>query len=153
MTNNLATKEGIELLKDNYIGHLAFIAKGGPFTVPITYFYDQDSNSIISYSDEGHKISAMRKNRNVSLAVHEINSVDNWCSILAHGLFEELKGTDAKFLLHKFAEGVRSIILKKEKKHTKFISDFSSTSHLENIPIVYKIQIQEITGKYRASDK
>ncbi len=153
MINNLATKEGIELLKDNYIGHLAFIANGGPYIVPITYFYDQESNSIISYSDEGHKINAMRKNNNVSLAVDEIISVNNWQSILVHGQFEELKGTDAKYLLHKFTEGVKSIILKKEKKHTKFISDFSSTSHLENIPIVYKIQIQEITGKFRASDK
>lgn len=153
MTKNLAAKEGIKLLKENYIGHLAFISNGGPYTVPITYFFDEESNSIISYSDQGHKINAMRKNNNVSLAVHEINSVDNWSSILVHGLFKELKGTDAKFLLHKFAEGIKSIISKKEKKYPKFISDFSNATHLENIPIVYKIQIQEITGKFRSSDK
>lgn len=153
MTSNLATTEGIELLKDNYIGHLAFIANGEPYTVPITYFYDPESNRIISYSDVGHKINAMRKNKNVSLAVDEIISVDNWRCILVHGQFEELKGTDAKFLLHKFAEGIKSIISKKEKKYPKFISDFSNATHLEDIPIVYKIQIQEITGKFRSSDK
>lgn len=152
MIKNLETAKGIQLLKENYIGHLGFISNGGPYTVPITYFYDEESNSILSYSDEGHKISAMRKNGNVSLAVDEIISVDHWSSILAHGVFQELKGSDAKFLLHKFAEGIKGIISKKENKYPKFISDFSSATHLKNIPVVYKIQIQEITGKFRVAD-
>jgi nitroimidazol reductase NimA-like FMN-containing flavoprotein (pyridoxamine 5'-phosphate oxidase superfamily) len=149
MINNLPTIEGIKLLKDNYIGHLGFISQGGPYIVPITYFYDEESNSIISYSEEGHKISAMRQNTAVSLAVEEITSIEHWHSILAHGIFEELTGTDAKFKLHKFAEGVKGIISRKENKYPKFIRDFSSATHTEALPIVYQIKIQEITGKFR----
>ena len=143
----LSKSESITLLKDNYIGHLSYIAQGHPFTLPITYFYDLGSNAIISYSAEGHKIDAMRKNGAVSLEVEEIVSNNNWHSILAHGTFEELKGTDAKYYLHQFTEGVKSII--KEKEHTlpEFISEFSSKSSSKKIPVVYRFKILEITGR------
>ena len=139
--------ESITLLKDNYIGHLSYIAQGRPFTIPITYFYDQGSNAIISYSAEGHKMDAMRKNGAVSLEVEEIVSNNNWQSILAHGTFEELNGTDAKYYLHQFTEGVKSII--KEKEHTlpEFISEFSSKSSSKKNPVVYRFKILEITGR------
>ena len=110
MIKNLKAKESIHLLRDNYIGRLAFISQGNPYIVPITYYYDETSNSILGYSAEGHKMNAMRKNRSVSLEVDEIISVNNWQSILAHGVFEELQGSEAKFLLHWFAQGVTNII-------------------------------------------
>ena len=151
MIKNLDHKEEIQLLSDNYIGHLAFIASGSPHVLPITYYYDSQHQRIISYASEGHKIKAMRKNKLVALAVDEINSVNKWRSILVHGEFKEVRGLDAKFELHQFTEGVKDVISRKEKKQLQFISEFSSKLESEGIPIVYHIHITEITSKFRES--
>ncbi len=151
MRRNLNQKERVELLKRNYIGYLGYIAGANPYVVPITYYYDDDSHSIISYSSEGHKIAAMRKNPSVSICVDEIYSVNNWQSVLAHGTFEELSGIDAKYMLHQFSEGVKDIINQSPNKNTRYISEFSAKIEKENAPMVFCIRIDEITGKKRAS--
>ncbi len=151
MIENLEIRECKELLNNNYIGHLAFISQNEPYIIPITYYYNQVNNSIVSYSAEGHKIEAMRKNDAVSIEVEEIKSVNNWRSVSIHGTFEELKGIDAKYLLHEFTQNVKKIITRKEGAHPKFISEFSSKLSEQGIPIVYRININKITGKYRES--
>lgn len=149
MIKRLDHKQEVQLLSENYVGHLAFISEGSPYILPVTYYYDKEQELIISYSSEGHKIKAMRKNKQVCLSVNEIDSVSNWRSILVHGEFDEVHGIDAKYLLHQFSEGVKSVIAKKEHKHLDFISEFSSKLESEGIPIVYKIKITDMTGKYR----
>jgi nitroimidazol reductase NimA-like FMN-containing flavoprotein (pyridoxamine 5'-phosphate oxidase superfamily) len=148
---DLNTKECIALLANNYIGRIAYILKGGPEIVPITYFYDPENNSIISYSGKGGKIEAMRKNSSVSFQVDEISDVVHWKSVLIHGEYEELQGITAKHLLHTFSEGVKKLVLKKEKVSPKFISEFSSKITDNGIPIVYRINIKEVVGRQRES--
>ena len=104
---------------------------------------------ILSYSSEGHKIKSMRQNPNISFTVTEIDSVNQWRSVLAHGTFEELDSADAKFYLHEFAEGVKKIIRRKEAKYPQAISEFSSKLDSEKMPVVYRIVIDEFMGKYR----
>ena len=122
---------------------------GSPDILPITYYYDPESNSIITYSSEGGKIEAMRKYGLVSFQVDEITALDNWKSVLVHGEYEEMSGIDSRHLLHLFTEGVRKTIREKEGLKTKFISEFSSKVDKDRIPIVYRINISEITGKQR----
>ncbi len=151
MIKNLNQKECVELLSNNYIGRLAFIVGKTPYIIPITYYYyDQGDNSIISYSLEGHKIDAMRKNQSVSVEVDEIESISRWKSVLVHGQFEELKGIDAKSQLHEFSQGVKDVIDRKEERKLQFIHEFSSKLGADgSSPIVYRIKISEITGKFR----
>lgn len=143
---NLQKNECIALLNKNYIGHLAYISNNKPYSIPITYYFDQ-KDSILAYSSEGHKIDAMRENRAVSLQVAEIKNVKDWCSVLVHGQFEEIKGTEAKFLLHEFAEGVKNIINKKHNVNHQFISEFTGDVYEKGITVVYRIKISEIEGK------
>ena len=151
MIKKLDHNEELRLLRDNYIGHLAFIASGSPHVLPITYFYDSVHKRIISYASEGHKIEAMRKNRHVALSVDEITSVNEWRSIQVHGEFTEVQGPDAKFELHQFTEGVKEVISRREKRQLQFISEFSSKIESAGIPIVYHIKITGITSKFRES--
>ncbi|HDZ15313.1 hypothetical protein LCGC14_1269190 [marine sediment metagenome] len=137
----------VTLLKRNFLGHLAFISKGKPLCTPITYYFDDEDNALISYSAEGFKMDAMRENGLISLQVEEIESNSNWLSVLANGTFEELQGSKAKAQLHKFTQGVKNIITKKGKSHPEFINEFSSKSPSKDVPIVYRIKINEITGK------
>ena len=150
---DLEKKEDIEILKNNYLGHLVYISNGRPRVKPITYYYDQTHNSIICYSAEDHKISAMRKNNRISLEVEEIESTDNWRSVIVNGEFEELHGSDAKYLLHQFTLGVKHIVNRKEKKDLHFIKEFSSKLSSDRIPVVYRINVLEITGKQREPER
>ncbi len=151
MRRNLEKEEGIQILTDNYIGHLGYISGGYPHVVPITYYYDAATHTITSYSSEGHKITAMRKNPAVSLCVDEISSVADWQSVLVHGTFEELSNIDAKHMLHQFSEGVKGIIERSPEKNARFISDFSARISKDQAALVFRIKIEELTGKKRIS--
>ncbi len=149
MIKDISNSECLEILNNNYIGHLGFIFEKRPYVLPITYFYNQANNSIICYSGKGHKLKALRKIRSVALEVDEIESVNTWRSVLVHGEFEELHQTDAKYLLHSFAQGVEKIIAKKENLELHAISEFSSKIIKEEIPHVFRIKNLEWTGKSR----
>lgn len=149
MIKNLEHNEITFILENNYIGHLSYIFQNKPYVVPITYFYDKTNSAIICYSGEGHKITAMRKNSNVSLQVSEVSTVNNWKSILVHCKFEQHFGSNAKAYLHVFSLGVKDVIMEKEQTKLDFISEFSSKIYKGETPIVFLIKIEELTGKKR----
>lgn len=146
---NLEEKEIKFILENNYIGCLGYIYKNRPYIVPTTYFFNKKNNTITCYSGEGHKINAMRKNNAISLQVASINSITDWKSVLVHGIFEQLSGSDAKTYLHKFSLGVKAVIMKQEHRTVNFISEFSSKIYNDDIPTVFIIKIEEFTGKKR----
>ena len=152
MRRNLDEKECAALLKQNYIGRLAYISGGCPHIVPITYFYDADTNTLTSYSSEGHKIQEMRKNPSVCLSIDNITSISNWKSVLVQGTFEELSRIDAKHMLHEFSEGVKEVISENYGKNPKCISEFSAKIDTEESSIVFRIKINELAGKLRNTD-
>jgi nitroimidazol reductase NimA-like FMN-containing flavoprotein (pyridoxamine 5'-phosphate oxidase superfamily) len=149
MIRTLKEKERINVLEKNYIGNLSYIYQNRPFIAPITYFFDKANNVIIGYSAEGHKVNAMRKNTNVSLGVSNVDSVNSWESVLVQGTFVELSGSDAKAQLHVFSLGVKDLIINKEHRKLDFISEFSSKIYKDDLPVVFLINIVEITGKMR----
>ena len=138
-----------EILRSHYIGSLAFISHSHPYVLPVTYFYDEPANCLISYSMEGHKIEAMRDNPAVSLGIYEMDSPMHWRSVLVHGRFEELQQIDAKASLHRFTEGIRKKISPKDEQARTYIENFSSKSQKLGIPLVYRIQIEDWSGKFR----
>jgi len=147
MIRNLDKDDCELILRQNYIGHLGYIFKNIPFVIPITYFFKD--NRIICYSGEGHKIDAMRKHAPISMEVSNINSVDDWNSVAVHGSYEEFEGSEAKALLHDFSLGIKDIIMNKEHRDLNFISEFSAKIAKNDIPIVFVINIESVTGKMR----
>jgi len=137
------------ILAKNYIGRIGYLSKGRAEIIPITYYYDAERNSILTYSGQGNKINAIRENPLVSFQVDEIASLEKWQSVLLYGRFEELTGIDAKFMLRLFSEGVKKVITEKEKSCPDFIKNFSSKTTNADAPIVYRILIEEINGKKR----
>ncbi|OBX24954.1 hypothetical protein LX77_01787 [Gelidibacter algens] len=146
---NLEDKDSKFVLENNYLGHLAYIYQNRPFVVPITYFYHPAKNVIICYSAEGHKMNAMRKNKQVAMNIVDVDALTNWKSVLVHGTFEQLFASEAKSYLHDFSLGIKSLVAEKELKDLSFISEFSSKLIDENSPMIFVIKIEEITGKMR----
>jgi nitroimidazol reductase NimA-like FMN-containing flavoprotein (pyridoxamine 5'-phosphate oxidase superfamily) len=149
LIKNMEIEHCLELLGRNYIGRLAYISGGSPHVNPITYFHDSVEKSILSYSAPGHKIDSMQKYGKVAIQVDEISSIQQWRSVMILGEFEELEGSTAKKNLHKFANGVQDTITRNKGETPKFIQDFSSRLQNRGLPIVYRINIRDIVGKYR----
>ncbi len=149
MIKNLELSECLNLLGRNYLGRVAFIFQGDPYIIPITYFHDANEKCILSYAAKGHKIQAMRNYGSVAFQVDEIKSIQEWKSVLVHGKFQELEGSTAKNYLRKFADGVQQTIKQKKGKAPQFIRDFSSRLQKNSMPIVYKISVEDIQGKFR----
>ena len=141
----LEEKEIKDILKSHYIGQLTYIHEMHPAIVPMTFFYHKEGNCLIGYSSEGEKIEAMRVNPLVSLGVTEIHSMKNWKSVVVKGIYEELKGLDAKHHLHLFTRGIQSII-EEEGGDAQFIKDFSCRISDENMPVVFRVGIKKLTG-------
>ncbi|MAX69980.1 MAG: flavin mononucleotide-binding protein [Flavobacteriaceae bacterium] len=147
MRKSLKHKESAFILSNNYIGHLGYIYNNKPYVIPITYFYNGEK--IICYSGDGHKINALRLHSAVALEVTEIESVNDWTSVVAHGTFEEMEGSHAKALLHEFSLGIKDLVLRKELVDLDYIHEFSAKIETDNLPIVFIIHIDEITGRLR----
>jgi len=151
MYSNLEKNDTQFVLENNYLGHLSYIYQDRPYVVPITYFFYPEKNVIICYSGEGHKMNAMRKNNHVALNVIDVDALTKWKSVLVHGTFEQVFGSEAKSYLHEFSLGIKSLVIEKELKELSFISEFSSKLINENLPMVFVIKIDEVTGKMRAN--
>ncbi|AVR46823.1 flavin mononucleotide-binding protein [Christiangramia fulva] len=149
----LTREECLNILSHNYIGRIAYTAKGNPEIVPITYYFDPAQEAIISYSGEGNKINCMRKNPIVSFQVDEIETLVKWKSVLVKGSFEELSRSDAKHMLHSFSEGVKKIILDKKNKNLTYLKEFSAKMDAPDESIIYRIKISDIQGRKREDNE
>lgn len=143
----LTKPECLKFLRKNYIGRLGYFYRGRMEIVPITYHLEPGNDMLISYSGEGDKIKAMRKNSQVAFLVDEINGLHDWKSVLVYGVFEELDGIDAKKTLHTFSEGVKEVILEKEHKAMHYISEFSNKVGSNSYPVIYRIKILDCSGR------
>lgn len=148
MLKTLEIDDCLTMLGNNYIGRLGYIFGQTPYIIPITFYHDANAKSIISYSAKGHKLHAMRQYNKVTLQVDEIASLQSWKSVLVLGRFEELLGSDAKLYLRRFSNGVREIMEHKGLTVPKFIKDFSNVQENRGIPTVYRLIINDITGKF-----
>ncbi len=80
------------ILHHQLIGHLACHANELTYVVPISYAYDD--GYLYAHTYEGMKVNMMRQNPKICFAVHAMENMANWQSVVAWGNFEEV--TDEK---------------------------------------------------------
>lgn len=83
-----------ELLRTAIVGRIACcghgsIGDGRPYLVPLAYGYDGDA--IYAHSGPGRKLDLMRAEPRVTFEVDEAQAPDHWRSVIAEGVFEELR--------------------------------------------------------------
>ncbi|MFD2099114.1 pyridoxamine 5'-phosphate oxidase family protein [Flagellimonas iocasae] len=136
-----------QLLVDNYLGHLAYMANNEPHVVPSTYFFDKDERSILCFASNGHRVNSLRKYNKVSFQVDSIKSFRHWKSVQVHGIFQELTGDSAKSCLKRFSDGVQRTIDNKNAERPHFLSHFSGRLQEAEMPVVYRIAVTKMIGK------
>ena len=87
----LTTEASVDLLTRIHLGRLACAKANQPYVLPIFFAYHE--NSLYCASTFGQKIEWMRDNPLVAVAVDEIESAQQWQSVVISGRYEELADT------------------------------------------------------------
>jgi nitroimidazol reductase NimA-like FMN-containing flavoprotein (pyridoxamine 5'-phosphate oxidase superfamily) len=151
MTGTLTPQEIESLLSENYVAYLACSDNNTPYIVPITYYYDQPTNSIIGYTTEGRKIQILRENPQVSLIVSEIDTLTEWKTVVLEGKFEEQSGRDQITAVQTLSTNLTKLISEKTQEPVLFINEVARIDG-ENDKVIYRIHLENKTGRYEVKD-
>ena len=148
MISTLTNQATQTLLTANYVGHLAVSdSSGQPYVVPVTYFFDADTNSILGYSATGRKIDILRSNPKVSLAVTEVDQLNDWKSVVIEGTYGELDGMEAMQALQQLLTKLPDRINGEGQHQVEYIRDMAKTTP-GNPKVIYRIHITSMGGRF-----
>jgi nitroimidazol reductase NimA-like FMN-containing flavoprotein (pyridoxamine 5'-phosphate oxidase superfamily) len=151
MLGQLDKKEIEKVLKENVIGRIGCHDQGRTYVVPVTYVYD--GSSILAHSVEGLKIRMMRANPQVCFEVDDVKDFTNWKSVILWGEYEEITDADEKNeVMQQFVDRVMRLKI----SETALLPETTGTRlHPRSPgvikPVIYKIMIKEMTGRYERS--
>ena len=148
MIQNLSKTEIEKVLSNHYLGRMGCCENNTPHVIPITYYYDKETQSIISHTREGMKSKIFRNNPSVCLEVEEFENLRNWKSVVVYGKVEELKGGTARNALHTFVENLKKTISKLDNLKVSKVSEISQSTHPDNQAIIFRIRPTKIAGKF-----
>lgn len=146
MVEKLSKNEIFDLLESNYIGRISCSDGKRSYIVPITYYFDKETNNIISHSGEGLKLRLLRENPNVCFEVENIVDINHWKTVIAWGNFKELEGSYARNELHKMVTRIRTLS-KQDHPHLQYLSDMSFPQLKNDVDIIYQIKLNEFSGR------
>lgn len=138
------------LLQQQVTGRIGCYADGENYVVPVNYVYK--NGCIYGHSAVGKKIKMLRKNPQVCFQVDEIENITNWKSVVAWGVYEEIK--DREEMQGAMQEIIRHIMpsIIDPNGHpshgiTENESDIGSSVDL----VLYKICLNKKTGRFEQS--
>mgnify|MGYP003454545224 CR=1 FL=1 len=148
MIGKLSEEQIEEVLNENVLGRIGCSDGNRPYVVPINYVYD--GKSIIGHSVAGMKIQIMRKNPEVCFEVDEMKSFTNWKSVIVWGQYQELTDErDRYYAMKLFVDRMMHLKISEAAVLPEIVETRIHPRSPGNIkPVIYRIVIQELTGKY-----
>ena len=146
MFGTLSAAQIEQVLQTQMMGHLACHAQNRTYIVPISYAYDGQYIYVHTY--EGLKIQMMRENPQICFQVDERRDMANWKSVVAWGSFEELTGEKERTYALEVLTNRRLPILSSMTTHLGVNWPFSEEDLMEIDGIVFRIALQEKTGRF-----
>lgn len=142
LVRNLERQECLEFLKQIGFGRLGCANDNQPYVVPI--YFACESEQLFGFSTEGQKIEWMRQNPRVCVQADDIKREQEWTSVLVMGRYEELPDDLQYEALRRHAH---ELLEKRSLWWTLAIaSSQTRDEHLRVLPVLYRIQIEEISG-------
>lgn len=139
MLGELTDSEVEEILRAEIIGRIGCHAYGRTYVVPITYVYD--GHFVYAHSAEGMKLHMMRENPHVCFEVDHMDDLANWCSVIAWGTFEELRGGQAERAMELLVEQI-------EPRVNGPPGASVHPTHATEPVVLYRIHLEEKTGRF-----
>lgn len=147
MIGLLTQQQSEYILQCNTVGRIGCYANNKVLIIPITYVFNQ--NYIYGRSWEGTKISMMRANPQICFQVDSIDNLANWRSVIAWGKFEELKTeTEQNIVVRLFHERLEPLTLGETVNISREFADPPHVVQKKQKPILYRIGLTEITGRF-----
>ena len=146
MLGELSNEKCEKILSSQVLGRLGCTDGTEPYIIPVTYTYD--GKYIYGQTNEGKKLTILRKNPNVCFEVDRMTDMRNWESVIVYGKFEELSGENAanarEILFGRvFTLMTSSTVHPHEHKTTAQLDDTARVKY-----VMYRIKIKEVTGRY-----
>jgi len=146
MFGKLNTEEIEQVLMHQVVGRLGCHADDITYVVPVSYAYD--GRFIYGRSFEGMKIDMMREDPKVCFQVDIMNNMSDWQSVIAWGIYEELKNpTERNEALHQLMDR-RLPLLSSETTHLSPVWPFTPHDISEIKGIVFRILVTKKTGRF-----
>ena len=136
MIKDLSPDKSRELLRRERLARLGCIADGEPYIVPVSYI--SDGEHALVHSLPGRKIMAMRANPRVCLQVDDIEDEFNWKSVIAFGVYEEIRNPEERSLA---MNRLLACFPQLTPVETRIADDAGAPD-----PIIFRIKIDKITG-------
>jgi len=149
MLGKLTISEVERVLTKEVVGRIGCSDGQKVYVVPISYAYD--GTYVYCHSHEGLKVEIMRKNPRVCFEVDDLQNMANWQSVVAHGIFEELKEealrNDALQRLH----GRVLPLVSSETTHLSRDWPFTPSDLSKVAGVTFRIKLEEKTGRFEKS--
>jgi len=150
MLGKLSAQEIEEVLASEIVGRIGCHADDTTYIVPVSYAYDGDY--IYGLTDEGMKVTMMRKNPDVCFQADHMDNMANWKSVIAWGEFEELVDPEErKRAIQKLINRDLPMI-SSETVHITPQWPFKTENTEEIKGIVYRLKLKEKTGRFEKSN-
>jgi len=142
----LTKQASLDLLTRVHLGRLAVAKANQPYVFPIHFAYRE--NSLYCATTVGQKIEWMRENPLVAIEVDEIDSPQQWESVIVSGRYEELADTPETRDMRQLAWS-----LLQERKlwwEPGYAKTIVRGAERPMVPLYFRIHIERMTGR-RAS--
>jgi uncharacterized protein len=146
----ILTREQCEqVLIGELVGRIGCTAAGKVYIIPVTFvFHDK---FIYAHSKEGMKIRMMRKNPKVCFEVESRESMRDWRSVILWGRYNELKSlSEQKKAMKILNDHLLPFLLSESLRPVGYV-DAPREVERERKPVIYRISIDEITGRFEKS--
>ena len=149
MFGKLDNNEIEGLIHREFIGRLGCHSDDVTYIVPISYAYDGEY--IYGHTYEGMKLNMMRKNPKICFEVDDFQNMANWQSVVAWGVFEELKeGIERNYAVEVLMKRALPII-HSETMHISPQWPFPTNDPATINGIIFRIRLSDKTGRYERS--
>jgi uncharacterized protein len=139
-----------QVLKSELVGRIGCSTADKVYIIPVTYvFHDK---FIYAHSKEGLKIRMMRKNPKVCFEVESRESMRDWRTVILWGKYEELKSvSEQKKGLKILHDQLLPFRLSESLRPVGYV-DAPRQVERERKPVIYRLSIEDITGRFEKSD-
>jgi nitroimidazol reductase NimA-like FMN-containing flavoprotein (pyridoxamine 5'-phosphate oxidase superfamily) len=144
LIQDLTPTECAAILQRSHLGRLGCARDGQPYVVPIHFSFDPERGCVYSFSGVGQKVTWMRQNPRVCLEVDDVTSKDHWQTVVVFGRYEEIQDAPEEADARRRAERLF------QRRPEWWLPAAAATAGSKVRHIVYRIQIEEITGRRAA---
>lgn len=151
MLGTLTPVEIDQVLATNVTGRIGYLDEGRVCIVPVSYAFS--GGYLVMHSREGRKLRCMRKHPEVCFEVDEVLDQGNWRSVVIWGIYEEVMEARERYYAMKYLVGR---LLHMKVSETLAIHDHTAgqpgnNDAGEKRPVIYRIRIQEKSGRFEAT--